>query len=119
MLGNTDNRSGRAHILLNARIDEIKILHIYRAGKKIAGHIANQGQVNVRKRLPLRTVNRIIRCQIYVIRVRQQVKLFRPGNSSEAFAFTGSYVIYVTVKSGSFFSLFRPYARINITAAMF
>ena len=118
MLGNTDNRSGRAHILLNTRIDEIKVLHIYGTGKKIAGHIANQGQIKVRKRLPLRTVNRIIRCQIYVIRIRQQVELFRFGNSSKTFAFTGGYVIYVAVKSGSLFSLFRPHSRVDITAAM-
>ena len=60
LFNNYNYHSGRAEVFLRPGVDKAELFYIYRAGKDVARHIADNGDVNFWKVLPFRTVNGIV-----------------------------------------------------------
>ena len=111
--------AGRADILLDTGIDEVKGLDIDGTAEKVAGHIAEQRHVEGGKTLPLRPVNRIVRRHIDVVRIRFYGEAVRFGNIRKSISLTRSDFIGFAEKGRRFHSLIGPDAGIQIPAAIF
>ena len=117
VLDDGDDDAGRTDVLLDTGIDEIEILHIYRAAEKIAGHITEQRNVERRKIMPFRPMDGIVRCHVNIVRIGLDDEAVCLGDVRKVIGFTRSDFIGFPEEGSRFHGLVGPYPGIQITAA--
>ena len=116
-LGDDDDYACRTKILLRACVDKVKIFDVNLARKDVAGHIADNGNVELGEILVLGAVNRVVGSEVYIRSIGAECELLR--NVAVVLISAASGLINLAVEFSFCHSLFGPDAGVDISGVFF
>ena len=116
-LGDDDDYACRTKVLLRSCVDKIKILDVNLARKDVAGHIADNGNVEFGEFFVLGAVNRVVGSEVYIRSIGAERELLR--NVAVVLISAGSGLINFAVEFSFRHSLLGPNAGVDISGVFF
>ena len=72
--------AGRAEVLLRARVNQAELVRIERPRQHVRRHVRHERRLGLRKRLPLRAGDGLVRGDVHVGRARRQLQAGPAGS---------------------------------------
>ena len=116
-LGDYDNYACRTKILLRSCVDKVKILNVHLAREDVAGHIADNGNVEFGEILVLGAVNRVVGSEVYIRSIGAECELLR--NVAVVLIGAASCLVNLAVEFSFRHGLLGPDAGVDISGVFF